>query len=266
MVSSLPKPTSANHSAGRLLKIMECMADTPEPMRLLDIANELDMNTSTLSRFMTTLVECGYAKQDPETLKYSLTYKICVLGNKVKSNFDLPNVARPYLKELVHAFPEMVSLGIEQNNKVVYIETIQGKSRSLQVLHRIGSIAPMHCTGIGKLLLLNYSEPQIDKLIAECGLERFTDHTLTTKEALMAELQAIRQTGYAFDKEECEIGVSCIAYPVYNESGKIIAAVSVSGPTTRQNVCFSDPVNIKKGLDIVARLSKEMGYTKGRQA
>ena len=93
----------------------------------------------------------------------------------------------------------------------------------------------MHCTGNGKLCLLNYSEEQLDRLICQRGLPRFTEYTLTTKEALMERLEEIRKVGYACDEEECEIGMRCLAYPIRDYTRRIIGGISITGPSSRLN-------------------------------
>ena len=250
----------SNHSSGKLLMILEFLADQTEPIRLLDMSKQLGINSSTLLRFLSALIEYGSVRQDEDTLKYSLTYKICALGNKVSSNIDFAYQARPYMRQLSQLFPAMISLGLEQNQQVVYVATIQEHREMLQVMHRIGSVAPMYCTGIGKLLLLNYSAADIDEYCRTHTMTRFTENTITTKDVLLQELMDIRCQGYARDREECEIGASCIAFPVYDASGSIAAGISISGPTSRMNDVFSSEARIAEGMQIVRKLSFELGY------
>ena len=99
---------------------------------------------------------------------------------------------------------------------------------------------PLHCTGIGKLLLTNYTEEQIDTLVNHVGLAKYTEKTLTTKEALLKELEEVKAKGYAYDNEECEIGTRCISFPIYDYSDKVIAGFSVTGPSIRLNDEFFD--------------------------
>lgn len=252
--------TQSNHSAKKLLMIIEYLADKTGPARLMDIAKDLGMNPSTVLRFLTTLVESGYAKQESDTARYALTYKICTLGSKVNSNIGIGDVAHPYMAELSTLFGEVVCLAVEQDREVVYIDIVQSSSKMLGSMQRIGHVAPLHCTGIGKLLLLNYSEEQLDRVIADKGLTKFTDKTLTTKKELVEELQSIRWNGYAYDDEECEIGARCIAFPLYDAKKNVIAGVSITGPTTRMSI-KQIQLKLQPALQIVSRLQKELGYT-----
>lgn len=251
--------SQSNHSSGKLLTIIECLADQAEPMRLMDIAKELNMNSSTVLRFLTALVDTGYAKQEPESARYSLTYKICVLGNKVSSHISLRDIAHPHMVELSQLFGEVVCLAVEQEHEVIYIDIVESQSKMLRSMQRIGHIAPLHCTGIGKLLLLNYTDEQLDQLIADKGLTKFTDNTITTKEQLVEELQSIRWNGYAYDDEECEIGARCIAFPLYNMDRQIIGGVSVTGPTARMSV-KQIQLKLQPAIEIVGRISGELGF------
>ncbi|WP_235839163.1 IclR family transcriptional regulator [Clostridium sp. Marseille-P2415] len=246
----------SNHSAGKMLTILEYMAEQSEPVRLLDISKALNINVSTLLRFLTALVEKGYAKQEEETSRYYLTYKICVLGHQVCSRFDLRNFVHPYMKEIAALCGELVCLAVEQDGQIVYIETIEGRRNMLHTMKRIGKIAPMHCTGIGKLFLLDYSEEKLDSLIREKGLTKYTEKTLTTKTKLLKELNTIRKRGYAFDDEECEVGNSCVAFPLYNSAGKMIAGISVSGPVNP--LCVE---NIRSNIERIQDIIKEINNT-----
>lgn len=248
-----------NQSAGKVLRIMELLAEESEPMRLLDISNSLKINTSTTLRFLATLEKYGYVSQEKETLKYYLTFKICALANKISSGINIRDMVRPYLKQLSKTFGESACLAVEQDMKIVYIDVIEGPDQMLRTMQRIGNIAPMHCTGIGKLFLLNYSESKIDRLIEREGLERFTENTLTSKQQLLDELDRIKELGYAYDNEECEIGARCIAFPIYDHTKKVIAGISVTGPTSRLTDAFIETrkVYLQKSVN---EISQKNGY------
>lgn len=251
--------TKANQSTEKMLVILEYLARQREPVRLLDISKDLGVNVSTVLRFVTALVNKGYAVQDEETSRYYLTYKICALANRVSVKMDIRTIAKPYMEELSRIFGESVCLAVEDNQMVVYIEVVEGSGQILRITQRIGNVAPMHCTGIGKLLLMNYTEAELDQLIQVKGLARFTDHTLTSKWQLREEIEVIRQRGYAYDDEECELGARCVAAPVYDTSGKVIAGISITGPANRLTDSFIKP-RIPSLLNIVDTISRKMGY------
>ena len=233
----------SNQSSEKMLKILEFLARQREPIRLMDISKFLGINSSTVLRFLTSLVDNGYAAQDKETSRYYLTYKICALSNQVLENVDIRRIARPYMKDM----------------KVVYMEVVESPNSTIRSMQRIGNIAPMHCTGIGKLLLFNYTEEDIDRLILKEGMPKFTEYTPTTKWELMELLKTAKKEGLAYDNEECEIGARCVAVPVYDSSGRVMAGISVTGPKTRLTDELIAP-RLGELKRIVGKVSREMGY------
>ena len=253
------KITRSNQSSEKLLTLLETMSEQDEPMRLQDISRMVGMNASTALRFIFTLQKKGYVTQDKDTGRYSLTYKICAIAGNVSSRRSMRDICTSYLRNISHIFGESANIAEEHDMSVVYTEVVNGPRQMLMTTQRIGNIAPMHCTGVGKLLLLNYSIQQIDQLIATKGLPRFTEHTITTREGLLKELEQIRRQGYAFDNEECETGARCIAAPVRDYTGKVVSGISVSGPTIR----MTDEAIFAKLpflLDAAAQISAHMGY------
>jgi DNA-binding IclR family transcriptional regulator len=181
------------------------------------------------------------------------------LGARAKENFPFQNSLTKYIKRISGHFNESASLCVEHNMQMVYIATEEGPGRMLRTLQRIGHIAPMHATGVGKLHLLNYSEAQLLELERKYGLPKYTEHTITSLDALKEEITFIKQQGYAMDNEECEDGVRCIAVPIQDYSGLVIAAISLSAPVTRLDKDKSEEI-IRYLKDISIEASKEMGW------
>ena len=253
------KTTKPNQSGEKLLKIMEFIADQGTPVRVLDIARGMNTSSSTILRFLRTLEECGYVGQDPATLRYYLTFKICGIANKVISATDIRGICHPFLRDLARMMGESVCLGTEDNLSVAYIDVVEGRHSIIRNMQRIGSAAPMHCTGIGKILLMEADDEKLDRLIKERGLQRFTKNTITTREDLEQELAQVRARGWAYDNEECELGARCIAFPIRNFSGKIVAGFSVTGLAARMSDSF-----LNTRLDMLQEtadaISRELGY------
>jgi DNA-binding IclR family transcriptional regulator len=143
--------------------------------------------------------------------------------------------------------------------QMVYIATEDGPRQILRNLQRIGHVAPMHATGVGKVHLLNYSESDLAELVKKRGLSKITSKTLTNLDNLKHEIERIRNQGYAFDDEECELGVRCIAIPVKDYTGKVIAAISLSAPKNRLEGERKKQV-ADYLLDVSKRASREMGW------
>ena len=137
--------------------------------------------------------------------------------------------------ELADRCQESACLAIDQDMMVVYVDVVDGPDNMLKTMQRIGKRAPLHSTGVGKALLIDYSNHEIEHMIKK-GLTPLTPHTITTKEDLIAELEKIRKKGYAIDDEECEIGARCVAAPIWDYTGRVVAGISVSGPVSRMNI------------------------------
>lgn len=222
-----------NQSVEKALNIIELLSENKDPMRIYDIAQALDMNQSTVVRFLATLMKRGYVGQDEDTMRYYLTLKLYSVAHRMETQSKLSAIASPLLKSLSRVFGESACLAVEQDMSMVYIHVEEGPSKLLRTMNRIGKVAPMHCTGIGKLMLSQYDEAQLEKFLALKELTAFTPNTITTRERLLRELALIRRQGYAYDNEECEIGARCIAAPVKASDGRIIACISVTGPIFR---------------------------------
>ena len=248
-----------NQSLGKALQIFEVLARQTAPMRLQELARELNMPDSTLLRFLNTMIDYGYVAKDAETARYGLTLKLAQLGSRVQSNYPYQKSIHPYLEEVSRELQEPVSLCVEQDGSVVYIDTVDGPDHMLRTLQRIGKVAPMHSTGAGKVLLQNYSHKSLEEYVTKRGLPAFTEQTITTAELFLDELEAVQQRGFAYDNEECEIGVRCIAFPVKDFSGKNVAAISISAPVTRLDAAKEMKV-IAVLRDVSTRISKELGW------
>ena len=248
-----------NQSVEKVLQIIEIMAKDNGPMRLQDISLKVEMPASTVMRLLNTLMSYKYVNQDSETLKYSLSLKFCQISDSIHSQFSVRDVVRPYLLELSERCQESVCLGIEEDMMVLYIDVVDGPDKMLRTMQRIGKTAPLHSTGVGKLLLLNYDEEKLKILSEKKGLVQLTKNTIISLEQLKEELREVASHGYAFDKEECEIGAKCIAAPIRDYTGKVIAGISVSGPVSRISLKKMQLI-IEILTDISAKISGKLGY------
>lgn len=252
-------PTQSNQSAEKLLALLEVMSTLDEPARLQDLSASLGMNASTVLRFLNPLLQRGYVAQEPESNRYQLTYKLCGLANNIASRTGIRNIAFPYLRNVSHIFQESANLSIERDMALVYVEVINYPGKSLTMMQRIGHVAPLHCTGSGKILLAEYTPQMLEQYVKVKGMQGFTSHTITDLDDLKAALDGIRDLGYAFDNEECEDGARCIAAPVRDYTGNVVAGISVSGPVTR----MTDEhiyTNLPYLMDAARQISFRMGW------
>ncbi|GHV11591.1 DNA-binding transcriptional regulator KdgR [Spirochaetia bacterium] len=254
----IEKRPQLNHSTNKVMAILEYLANAREPVRLQTISVELGMNSSTVSRFLMSLEKNGYVQQEEDTRRYMLTMKICTLSYRLLTNNTLVIYAKPFLKKLSALFNEVSCLSIEQDQSVVYVATHDGPDNMLKSFNFIGKRAPMHCTGSGKLMLSNYSDEQLVEYIRAKGSIKPTQNTINTYRELKNELKQIQEQNYSIDNEECEIGMRCVAIPIRNYTGEIIAGLSVTGPSARMQV-----QKIQDNLPQLFMVSKQLSILLG---
>jgi IclR family acetate operon transcriptional repressor len=217
-----------NYSVAKALAILEYLADAEASRDLGVISHALGIHKSTVYRFLTTLESFGYINQDEETGRYALGSRVVWLASKFLDNLDIRTLARPYLEELVEISRETVHLAILDNFEVVYIDKVDGH-QPVKMASRVGNRMPAHSTGLGKALLAFIDESQWPVFVHRKGLPSFTPNTINEPEKLYRHLSAIKERGFAIDDCENEDGIRCIAVPVRDHTGKVVAAISISG-------------------------------------
>jgi len=221
-------------SVRRAIDILSAIAlarDAGTSPNITEIAEATGINRSTISRLLGPLVDARLVEQDAGTGRYRLGPQTARLGQIYLSQFDVQDVAGPILQELVDQTHETAHLGVMDESEIVYIDKVESP-HSIRTVSRIGARQPLCSTSMGKALLA-YSEPAVVDAVIEHGLEPRTDNTITDRETLMRELELTRERGYAFDDQENERDIRCIGAPIFDHRGQAIAAISVSGPTTR---------------------------------
>lgn len=213
-------------SLARGLKILDLMAQSDDEVRITDIATELDIDKSSATRLLQTLANYGYAEQDADTHRYRLGPKVILLGQSLLKRVPLRDQARAYLEELVAQTGECAHLAVHSQGQALYIDQVES-SAVLRVNTGVGTMAPLHCTALGKIMLA------FGRLPLPTLLDAFTTHTLTDPAALQAHLAQTRRQGYAIDDEEYHHGVRCVAAPVFNADGRLVGAIGISGPSRR---------------------------------
>ena len=243
-------------SVSRALEIIALVSTKKGGLGVTEIANQIDINKSSVFRTLSTLAQYGYIEQDRETGKYKLGYKFLDVSSKLLESIDLRTEAKPFLQELEQMTNEVIHLVVYDQGEVVYIEKLEG-TETLRTHSKVGKRAPMHCTSVGKAILAHLPEHDVLAILDRKGMPYHTDLTITSSEALLQELKEIRLRGYALDLEENEYGITCIAAPVFDHLGKVVAAVSISGPTTRMTkdrLNQLGPIMIQTSKELSARL------------
>lgn len=215
-----------------------------EELTATEIARILGTNRSSIFRFLVTLENRGYLTKD-EHSRYRLGIKLFTLGQLAKSRMELNRLIHPYLEELSEKTGETAHLLIMEGLFSIFTDKVVGNS-ALKMDTNLGAAYYAHNTGGGKAMLAYADEDFLGTYKKEAEYQPLTEKSILTPEQLDDELAKIRQSGYAMDEEEAEIGLTCIAVPVIDEQGKAIGAISVSGPTTRILACKDNTLSLLK--------------------
>lgn len=240
-------------SLARGLRILKIMADADHGIGVTDLAARLGVNKATASRMVHTLMKAGFVEKAADGRRYQLGPALVPLSQVVINRFQINDIAHPFLKRLVEMTGECAHLAIYAQGQVLYINQVESDA-TLRVNASIGHLAPLHCTALGKVLLAygDYSIPE--------HLERRTPTTITDKDQLLHEIHEVRQQKYAIDNEEYDLGVRCIAAPVYDYRKNLIAALGISGPATRIKIEQFDRLAAHV-LAICQELSNQLQFT-----
>ena len=218
----------------------------------------MGLGKSTIYGLVNTLVQEGYLEQNPENKCYRLGLKLFEMGCIVQERMDIRELAKPYLKELSACFKMTVHMGLYKDYEVVYIDKVDAPDTRI-VYSQVGKRAPMYCTGIGKAVLAELEQREIEFLLEGQKREPLTPHTLTAKDDILRELEGIRQRGYAIDNEEVELGLKCVASAIYDYQGKPAAAISISSSAVRmtEEQIREASCRLKKAAEDISR---KLGY------
>jgi DNA-binding IclR family transcriptional regulator len=241
----------------RILVLLETLADAEDDIGPTELAARLHLHKSTIHRLLMVLEQQRFIRKDSRG-KYGLGMKLFELGNRAIARVNLPERAQPMLRALVNQTGETAHISMLSGSEMLSITNVQGRW-TLRTPATVGRRAPVHCTAVGKAFIAFLPKRMLDDVIAVLEFTRFTVHTIATPVALRLELAKVRDRGFAVDDEEFEEGLRCVAAPIFNHTGLVIASVSVAGPVFRIT---------KKRLPELARvmvttaqaLSADLGY------
>ncbi len=231
--------TGATQTGGVLvlhkaLDILENIKDTPAGVKLSDLARAVDIPKATVYRILATLESRGFLDRG-EDGGYRMARKLYDLQQRHPIEQILNRVAPPKMEDLARLCRETVNLGILDGGEVVVINTVESP-QTIRMSSKVGNRRCLHTTAIGKVLLAALPEKEMLRLIRLKGLPRLTPHTLINRTALLAELDRVRERGYAIDNQENELDGRCIGAPVSGPDGRVVAALSISGPVFRMDL------------------------------
>ena len=220
--------TGKIQSVDRALRILEIISDAEDGLTLAQIAQMIELPKSTVHGLVSTLRDHRYIKQSDEDGRYLMGMKLFEMGTKAARSWDIRDAAKPAMRWLSKEFGETVHLGCEDNGEVLYLDKIAADSL-ITIVSDIGARLPMHCSGIGKALLAHKSDSEINRYISNKGLIPLTGRTITNKDAFLAELEKVKEQGFAIDDGEIMEGLRCVGAPIFDTDGLVRYAISVSG-------------------------------------
>jgi len=251
------KQPDAVSSVMKVFGILQALGEEREN-GVTELSQRVMMSKSTVYRFLQTMKSLGYVSQEGESEKYALTLKLFELGAKALQNVDLIRSADIQMRELSRLTKETIHLGALEEESIVYIHKIDSLY-NLRMFSRIGRRNPLHSTAIGKVLLAWREEAEVQEILQHVPFTRSTARTLGSAEELLPVLEKVKAQGFGEDNEEQEEGLRCIAVPVFDRFGVVIAGLSMSFPTIR----FSEERK-KEYVSMLHRaaktLSSQMGY------
>lgn len=241
----------------RFFKIIELL-ENDNNLKLQDISNMLNINKSTVYRFISVMLKYNLVKKNEENGKYSLGLRFLNIATKIIDSIDIREIAHPYLTELEKITGEAIHLTTFDGKNVVYIDKIESE-KPIRMYSKIGNIAPMHCTAVGKVILTFQKKEKINEIIKKIKFIRYTKNTITDEKRLRNCLEEIRKRGYAVDDSEYEEAICCIAAPIRDYSKRVNSAVSISAVVSRMN--FSDLLSFKDVLlEKSSLISESLGF------
>jgi len=217
-------------SLQRAIDILEAIGESKRGLSLKAIAGITGLPKSTVYRLLANLEQRGYVAVSDGA--YRLGLKLLMFSHKAEQDLEIRQLARPFMAQLNEATRESVHLGTLYNNRVLYIDTIESP-QPVRLVARVGGTNAVHSTALGKALLIGHADEDIRAILTAIGMEKRTERTITRVEAFLAEMAEVRRRGVAFDDEESDIGCRCVGAPIQDHTGRVIAAISVSGPASR---------------------------------
>ena len=238
----------------RATNLLDALAAQAEPVTLKELARTTGLHPSTAHRILNDMVVGRYVERVDNGL-YQLGMRLLELGSLVKGRLNVREAAIDAMRALHKLTGQTVNLSVQQGDEIVYIDRAWSERSGMQVVRAIGGRAPLHLTSTGKLFLCAADPRQVRAYATRTGLAGNTRNSITQLDKLERELALVRRHGYARDNEELEMGVRCIAAGIYDDTGKLVAGLSISAPAERmQDEWISQLVSTARSI------SEALGY------
>lgn len=237
----------------KALKVLELLSTYGHPVRLAEISRTLNMNKSTTYRLLEKMSQLGYVRQETGDSRYMLTTRMWAIGVRAFRNFDLRAWTRRHIEELEQTVNETAVVAVLENMEVVIIDKRES-AQAVQTMSPLGSRSPLHCSSLGKALLMGDFDTLFPTLKR---LRKFTDKTITSLADLRADVERSRDAGVTEAYDEYQAGVSGLAAPIHGVDGALLGVIGISLPTSR--VTPDHVAAIRKALrDHAGQISKSL--------
>jgi DNA-binding IclR family transcriptional regulator len=238
--------------------VIDLLAGRDEPMSLTALSSELNISKSTLHGILATLINIRYISKDENSNNYRLGLHLFEIGNAISRKLDERRISVPYMQSLCEKTGETVHLAVFEGGEVLYLNKQESNS-SIRIITESGLKLPVHCSGLGKVLLSDLDDCEIMDLLDKKGMAKYTETTITSPQNFLKEIADVRIKGYASDRQEFMVGLKCIAAPIRDINGKVTCAISISGPVSRMSgdLCEAKRVHLMK---TAYAISHKLGY------
>ncbi|RMH43777.1 MAG: IclR family transcriptional regulator [Alphaproteobacteria bacterium] len=234
-LAARPPARGGDGTVGKALAVLDLVATRGRPARFSELLADSPFPKATLYRLLQTLVSQGMLAYDEAQQTYQAGLRLVRLAHAAWAQSSLAPVARPHLDRLSADLAETIHLAQLDNGQVLYVDKLNA-AEPVPMFSQAGKVGPAYCTGVGKAMLAFLAPAELDAALARQAFHRFTPATITDAAALREELCAIRAAGHAFDREEHEPGIHCVAVPILSSSGRVLGALSVTGTTARSTL------------------------------
>ena len=247
----------------KVLRVLEVLDSAPEGLQLRDVARQTGINKSTAYRFLAHLEKAGYLFRD-EAGAYIVGPKLARLGAGHTYHTTLRKFSRPVMQRLWKLTSETVNLGVFDGLETLYLDVMESP-HTFRLVSQVGMRRPLHCTALGKAMLAFMPSDERDALVTSLRFDRFSPRTIMTSGRLRKDLDKVAQQGYAVDDEEAGVGSRCVGAPIFDVSGRVTAAISVSGPVIRINqpALLTFARAVREGA---LEISRKLGYDSTKKA
>ena len=245
------------HSVAKAITLLDILTQKGRPVALTELYRETGWPKSTIHGLLSTMRAAGLIEQAADG-RYWLGIRLFEYGCAVSSAWDIGTIARPYMQGVCHALEESVFLSVFDRAAVVTLAEEESRA-SLRVVSEVGARLPVHCTSQGKLFLAHVSQAECRRILRQTELRAYTPNTLTQPETLMAELQKIREQGFAVENEEYKLGLRSVSAPIRNAAGEVCYAFGTVG-MFRQVHSEEFRLAIRQVTEAAACISAAIGY------